>query len=594
MRSLPLTDPGVPDLRSANRFLIWVGRGQLSTLLGGMVFGVTWMVAMALTPAAIGAAIDAGVRAHDTHALLVWLGVITALVLVQAGSGLVRHRFALSNWMIAAFRCAQLLGEHVAAAAQEVTAEVPPGDVGNTLGSDAIRVGAAFDVSARFMGSIVSYLVVAGIMLYYSIPLGLTVLVGVPVLLAAVTPLIRPLQMRQRAVRDATGRLSAFGADTVAGLRILRGVGGEAVYLSRYRDRSGEVMRTGQATAEPQALLDAAQVALPAVFILAITWLGANLALDHRITLGQLVAFYGFSVFLVAPLTVTTEFLQGLTRAQVGAARLIRILAIDAPHPGGEIPGPGRGAGLADPESLVAITGGALTVLVSADPDYAIKVAERLGGLVPSDATFGGVPVRDLTRDERRRRIVVSESDPRLFSGPLVGELAVGRSTTTGDGAAGVITASQPTAGRNVHEGGRSVDTGALMAALEVASAADIIDALPDGLDAELEERGRSLSGGQRQRLTLARALLTGAEVLILIEPTSAVDAHSERRIAERLARYRSGQTTVIVSSSPLVLDLADEVVFLDDGEVPLVGTHASLLATEPSYRDTVLRGEAS
>ena len=128
--------------------------------------------------------------------------------------------------------------------------------------------------------------------------------------------------------------------------------------------------------------------------------------------------------------------------------------------------------------------------------------------------------------------------------------------------------------------------------ALLVASATDIIEALPDGYATQIEERARSLSGGQRQRLTLARALLTGAEVLVLVDPTSAVDAHSERRIAERLAAYRRGKTTVLTSSSPLVLSVCDEVVYLHSSGAPIVGTHHHLLESDSSYRECVLRGE--
>jgi hypothetical protein len=116
MRVLPFADPGEPDLRSPGRFLVWVGRGQVRTLVGGMAFGVVWMVAMALTPAAVGEAIDSGIRPHDLHRLVDWLGVIAGLVAVQAAASVVRHRFAVTNWMLAAFRSAQLLGEHVARA----------------------------------------------------------------------------------------------------------------------------------------------------------------------------------------------------------------------------------------------------------------------------------------------------------------------------------------------------------------------------------------------------------------------------------------------------------------------------------------------
>jgi ABC-type multidrug transport system fused ATPase/permease subunit len=171
----------------------------------------------------------------------------------------------------------------------------------------------------------------------------------------------------------------------------------------------------------------------------------------------------------------------------------------------------------------------------------------------------------DLRVEAVRRRIVVSETDPLLFSGPLRAEL---------------------------DPWGRVREDGELLAAVAVANAEDVLDALPEGLDAHVEERGRGFSGGQRQRLVLARALLADAEILILVEPTSAVDAHTEARIARRLREARAGRTTLVITVSPLVLDQADRVVFMEDGRVAAVGGHRELLDTVPEYRATVTRGE--
>jgi ABC-type multidrug transport system fused ATPase/permease subunit len=127
-------------------------------------------------------------------------------------------------------------------------------------------------------------------------------------------------------------------------------------------------------------------------------------------------------------------------------------------------------------------------------------------------------------------------------------------------------------------------------AALDTASADDILDALPECLETLVAERGRSFSGGQRQRLVLARALAADPEILVLVEPTSAVDAHTEARIAARLRRHRAGRTTVVTTSSPLMLDSADEVAFLRAGRVVATGTHAGLLETDADYRRVVTR----
>jgi ABC-type multidrug transport system fused ATPase/permease subunit len=226
---------------------------------------------------------------------------------------------------------------------------------------------------------------------------------------------------------------------------------------------------------------------------------------------------------------------------------------------------PPPGALLADRATGVVVEPGVLTCVVSADPQEVVALADRLGRFVDDPGvTLGGVPLADLPVAAVRRRILVSETDPMLFSGPLRGQLDPWR--RTGDEE--------------------------LLAAVAVANAEDVLDALPEGLDAHVEERGRSFSGGQRQRLALVRALLADAEILVLVEPTSAVDAHTEARVARRLHAERAGRTTVVATASPLVLDQADRVLFLADGRVVASGTHRDLLRTSAGYRDTVTRGE--
>jgi ABC-type multidrug transport system fused ATPase/permease subunit len=280
------------------------------------------------------------------------------------------------------------------------------------------------------------------------------------------------------------------------------------------------------------------------------------------------VAFYGYAAFLVLPLRTAAEAVDKITRAFVGARRMLDVLQVE-PHvadPENPAAEPPPGVPLADERSGLEVEPGLLTCIVSAQPDDAAAIADRLGRFGGDDGVvLGGVGLSELPLETVRRRIVVSEADPVLFSGTLRSEL---------------------------DPWGRAGDDEDILRAIHVAAAEDVLEQLPAGLDTTVDERGRSFSGGQRQRLVLTRALLSGAEVLVLVEPTSAVDAHTEARIAERLQEARTGRTTVVVTTSPLVLDRADRVVYVEDGRVLASGRHRDLLKTRPDYRETVTRGE--
>ena len=569
MRQLPFDDPGRPDTRSPIRFLLWVGRQQLGTLALGMGFGIVWMLAQALLPWVLGRAVDEGLATGDNRALLGWAAVLLGLGIVQAAAGTLRHRVAVSNWLQSSYRMIQVVAHHAALTGPAIRARLTTGEVVATVSNDALRAGGAFDITARLAGAIASYVVVAAVLLSTSTLLGLVVLLGVPVLVASLSFVIRPLQARQREQREQVGRLTALGADTVAGLRVLRGIGGERVFLDRYRRRSDEVRLAGVRVALPQSTLDSAQVLLPGIFIVIVTWLGARLAIQGRISAGELVAFYGYAAFLVIPLRVAAEAVDKVTRALVGAQRMLAILRIEplVAEPEAANAEPQPGAALVDERSGLVVEPGMLTCVVTETADEGARLADRLGRFADDGpVTLGGVPLETLPVEAVRRRVVVSETDPLLFSGPLREEL---------------------------DPWGRASDE-QLLEAIAVANAEDVLDSLPEGLDGQMEERGRSLSGGQRQRLVLARALLADPEILVLVEPTSAVDAHTEARIARRLLEARRGRTTVVVTGSPLVLDQADRVVFLQGGRVVAQGTHRELLRSSPAYRLAVTREEAA
>ena len=586
MLDSPQGHPGHPPLTSPLALLGWLAGRQWTVLTLATAAAVVNALAAAAIPLLLGTALDEGLSDGVSRGLLLTCGLLLLVGVLEAATAALGHIGEVAAWLHATFRVSRLVGHHVTRTGDAVGAELPTGEVVSTVASDAFQIGNTAEQLPRFVGSVVACVVVALVLLQQSVPLGLAVLIGLPVTAAVLALVVRPLHARQAAHREATGRLTTLGSDTVAGLRVLRGIGGEDVFAARYAAQSQRVRAAGVRVAGTASVLEALQVLLPGLVVAGVVWFGAHLAVAGQITPGQLVTFYGYTAFLAQPLRAATQFLQMFTRARVGARKVVAVLrvppaagtlaeseAADAPDRAGGGATATRPTGaLVDEATGVRIEPGRATAVVSARPEDAAALALRLGRLDDSrsDVTWGGVPLREVPLAQVRERIVVVGVTPQLFSGTLRHELDV----------------------RD------RADDAALYLALETADAHDVLAALPDGLGGEITERGRSLSGGQRQRVALARALLTDAETLVLVEPTSAVDAHTEARIAARLSRERRGRTTVLVTASPLVLDHADEVVFLDGGRERARGTHRALLARAAAgdadaraYHHVVARG---
>ncbi|GAA1782316.1 ABC transporter ATP-binding protein [Actinomadura chokoriensis] len=555
---MPEKDPGRPDHRTPARYLLWLLRAQWRSIGAGAFFGVVWMLSQALMPAAIGRAIGDGVAARDERALLAWSGALLGLGAVQAATGAVRHRFAVFNWLAAAYRTVQIVTRQATRLGGTLPKRLSAGEVVSIGLSDVSHIGDALDIISRGSGAVVAIVAVAGILLATSPPLGLIVLVGVPLILAIAAPLLRPYRDRELAHRELVGELSTHATDLVGGLRVLRGIGGEALFSGRYRAESQRVRAAGVATARAETRMNGAEVLLPGLLIALVTWVGARFAADRTIGVGELVAFYGYAVFLIVPLKTLGEAAGKITKGMVAAGRVTALLAIDPDLPDAGTARPAADAELVDIASGLVVRPGRVTAIAAADPRDAQAVADRLGRYAEGDVDFGGLPLRAVA--DVRKRILVAVNEDRLFSGPLGESLAP--------------------------DGGEA----ALRAAIHAACAEDVVSSV--GLDAHVAEAGREFSGGQQQRLRLARALAADPDVLILVDPTSAVDAHTEARIAGRLGRARAGRTTVVCTTSPLMLDRADHVAFVKDGLVVAEGTHRDLMETEPRYAATVTRGE--
>ena len=589
----PLPHP--PSL-GAGALLRWLLRRAAVPVTLATLAACTSNIIQAIVPAFLGQALDAGIenglngRVWGIGALLLVLFVVYAV-----GDTMLSY-FGVTAWMRTAFDVDRLVGRQISATGKDLSRQVSTGEVATIIASDADYLGKLIEYVPALLGAAASFLVVAVLMLRTSVSLGLIVILGMPLVAAIVTLVIRPLQKRQAVQREAQSAVTTITTDTVAGLRILRGIGGEDVFARRYRDASQELRRRGVEVASSQATLMTLQVLLPGLFAAIVVWVAARMAVAGSLTPGGLITFYGYTAYLSWPLWVFTSSVQDYTRAVVGARRLSRLLEV-APAAGSLVerlnldPAAAHpvSGDLVDTGSGLRLKEGRMTALVCPDPQVSADLATRLGRFTDAGptVTLAGRPLTTMPLEQVRASVVVSGATAQLFTGTLREALDVRSGPDPQQaGLEDLLRAeTERTTGADVDQQVRPQEREApgddrLIEAVGIADAGDVLTSLSEGLAGMVTEKGRSLSGGQRQRVALARALLTEAPTLVLIEPTSALDSHTEARVAAQVHRARAGRTTVVVTASPLVLEACDEVVLLDSSGAELLrSTHRELMA---------------
>ncbi|WP_328423249.1 ABC transporter ATP-binding protein [Streptomyces sp. NBC_00443] len=558
-------DPGTPDCRGGWRYLWWLVRRQPMRSAMGALISSVWMVLLAATPYLMSRAVDDGLATGDQGALAGWTGALVAVGVFNAWLSIMRHRTMTRVRMDSNFRTVKVLIGHAVRLGATLPRRIGAGEVVTIGVGDVQTISQSLTVVGPGVGAVVAYLVVAGLLVSVSVPIAVVVLLGMPLVGVLVGPLLGRLQGTETEYRERQGVLTARIADLAGGLRVLNGLGGKGLVADAFHHDSQRLRAQGYRVGAVTSWVQALGVGLPTLFLAVVTWLAARLAAQGGITVGELVAVYGYVAVLVGPVAFFIECGYQVSRGVVAARRVVRFLRLEPMADTGTRDAPAEPAALHDPESGVRVPPGRLTALAAALPADATTVVDRLGRYVPSAATWGEVPLSEIALPQVRAHILVADHEADLFAGTLRELVAAG-------------SADQ--------------DERAITRAVHTAVAEDIVRGLPDGLDTPIDAQGRNLSGGQRQRVRLVRTLLADPEVLLAIEPTSALDAHTEARVAERLHSTRRGRTTLVTTTSPLVLDRADTVHYLVDGKVAATGTHRELLAGEPGYRALVARDE--
>ncbi|MDX3661468.1 ABC transporter ATP-binding protein [Streptomyces sp. ID05-26A] len=450
--------------------------------------------------------------------------------------------------------------------------DLKSGEVLTVATEDADQTAAIIEVVPLLISSLVSVVITGVVLAVISVPLGVLVFAGTAAILGVLSVMSRRIGTSTQAQQAKVARAGAKVSDLIAGLRPLHGFGGSYAAFQAYRRVSTEAKRQSIVVARVNGVYAGLGLALNSVLAAAVTLWAGLLAFRGEITIGQLVMVVGLAQFLIEPLKLFSEMPKYVMIARASAERMSLVLAAPArmtPGVAEVVPGSGLDVSGVTHGTLRDLTfsvrPGEFVAVAAYQPQAAAELAAVLSVDVPPASYSGVVRVGEqelasLTIESVRTHLLVNPSHHEVFAGTLRD---------------------------NVDPSGTSTLVDEAVAA---AMLTDVVALHSDGLDYAVRDRGANLSGGQRQRLSLARALAANPEILVLHDPTTAVDAVTEQLIARNITTLRRGRTTIVLTSSPALLDVADRVVVLDDGVVTSEGTHRDLLGRDSAYQLAVAR----
>jgi ABC-type multidrug transport system fused ATPase/permease subunit len=521
------------------RFLAQVIFSIPRIIVPAMALAIIWQVGESAVPVVTGLAVDRALATGDRGQLLLWIGVLVALYVALTAAARLANRLNVYALQTVQHRLRSTLSTQVLHPVHRAS-RAPDGDVVSTMTNDVGRLANGCLLATIAVSRIASIAFIATSLLAIHWLLGVVVLVGAPVVVWVMGVLSERLSKDTRVYQDLLAATIGRATDLVAGYRVIKGIGADAEATRRYGQASQETLVAAQRNAGLLGRFQMVSGAVNAAFVAAVTGLAGWFAVDGQMSIGGLIATVGLTQALLPQIqAIASASIPNLAGARAASARVLDALVdADAVESGPD--GPiRRDAGVLD----VCVSGMTLRVEpgelvgVRADDRTAARIATAL--LNPHAPIVGGrdvcvlldgQPADELSPAEYRDRVTVAPHRTTLFTGTIRDNLTTPHSAPD-----------------------------RLDAAVEAAACGDFATEL----DASVGENGNRLSGGQRQRVALARALATEAPILVLHEPTTAVDSVTEQAIADRLRGFRAGRSTLLITSSRSLLGRCDRVIDL-------------------------------
>ncbi|MFM9445619.1 ABC transporter ATP-binding protein [Streptomyces acidiscabies] len=566
-----MTTPDLQQPRTGAGILRTALRRNVGAMAGGTLLMGLYQAGETAFPIALGLIVEHTMRGRSLDKLGISIAALAVIITTVSLS----WRFGMRILQKANTTEAHRWRVEVAACGLQPVArdvDLKSGEVLTVATEDADQTADIIEVVPLLISSVVSLLIAAVALGLADLRLGSLVIAGSAAILTVLSVMSKRIGSSTQEQQARVARAGAKVADLITGLRPLHGFGGNHAAFRSYRAVSAEARQQAVTVARVNGVYAGTALALNAVLAAAVTLTAGWLAFEGRINIGELVMAVGLAQFIMEPLRLFSEMPKYVMIARASAARMSLVLSAPptmtpgtgTPSAGGDLEIDGVRYGTLR-DLTFQVKAGEFVAIAAYQPRAAADLVSLLAVNVPPDGYEGEVRVDGSALGE----LSVAGVREHLLVNPYDGEIFAGTLRT------------------NIDPSGtsRTVDE-----AVEASLLTDVVALHKEGLDHPVRDRGANLSGGQRQRLSLARALAADTDVLVLHDPTTAVDAVTEQLIARRVADLRRGRTTLVITSSPALLDAADRVLVLNDGAVTAEDTHRNLLATDEEYCAAVAR----